>query len=400
MTASLVPRGGYPPATRGRIVLWGLLASAPFGGMTWQVLHYLGGFRRLGYDVWYVEDADVLFDPTTLDYAYTPEANLRYLAEQMDAVGLADRWLFRIKHLDPRWYGNGDGTTVSQVQQSADAVYNLCGSRAAYSWVDDLPPNLFYLETDPGDMQAHVAHGDPDATTTLQRHRRRYTYGVNVGTPRFAIPTGDMTWLPTRPPVVLDWWDGGPPRDRTFTTVTQWNAGLKPSFEWDGLEIEWRKDVHFEAVIDLPARSPIPLELALRGASPQAQQHLAAHGWGLYPADRLDAPDTYRDYIRGSAGEFTISKDQYTKLNSAWFSDRTVCYLAAGRPVVTHATGFEEHLPVGEGLFAFTTADDAAAALEMIASDYPRHAAAAREIAREHFAHDRVLPSLLAEEPA
>lgn len=394
MTSSLVPPDGYPPATRGRIVVWGQLASAPFGGMTWQVLHHLAGFRRLGFDVWYVEDADALSEPTGLGYAWTLDANRDFLAEQMASIGLADRWLFRAQYLDPDWHGNGTATTVQALHAEADAVYNLCGTR----WADDsqpLPPNLVYLETDPGDMQITVACGYELGLRHLQQHRRLYTYGVNVGRDEFPVPVEPLTWLPTRPPVVMDWWDGDAVReDGAFTTISQWKAIDKPTLTWQNQSFEWRKDILFGGVIDLPSRTSVPLELALRHVGDD-RERLEAHGWAVTDAGLLDRPRDYRDYIRRSAGEFTVSKDQYTKLRTGWFSDRTACYLAAGRPVVTQSTGFETHLPTGEGLFAFEGTDDAAAALEEIARDHPRHAAAAREIAREHFAHDRVLPGLL-----
>lgn len=394
--ASLVPRGGYPPATRGRLVVWGQLAAAPFGGMTWQVLHHLAGFRRLGFDVWYVEDADALAEPGDLGYAWTIDANRAYLAAQMASIGLADRWLLRAHYLDPDWHGNGDQATVTALHAEADAVFNLCGTR----WADDsrpLPPQLVYLETDPGDMQITVAAGYELGLRHLQQHRRLYTYGLNVGRPEFPVPVAPLSWLPTLPPVVVDWWAGsvlapGAP----FTTISQWKAIDKPHLTWHGQVFEWRKDILFEGVVDLPAHTTVPLELALRHVGDD-RTRLVSKGWTVSDASRLDQPESYRAFIRGSAGEFTVSKDQYTQLRTGWFSDRSACYLAAGRPVVTQSTGFEAHLPTGEGLFAFADADAAAAALEEIARDYPRHAAAAREIAREHFAHDRVLPGLLEE---
>jgi hypothetical protein len=367
--------------------------------MTWQVLHHLAGFRRLGFDVWYVEDADALYEPEGLGYAWSLAANRDFLAEQMASIGLADRWLFRAQYLDATWYGNGTEATVERLHAEADAVYNLCGTR----WADDsreLPPNLVYLETDPGDMQITVAYGYELGLRHLKQHKRLYTYGLNVGRSEFPVPVEPLNWLPTLPPVVVDWWAGGTLRaDGAFTTISQWKAIDKPHLTWQDEVFEWRKDILFGGVIDLPSRTSVPLELALRHVGDD-QARLEEHGWAVSDASLLDRPGDYRDYICGSSGEFTISKDQYTKLRTGWFSDRSACYLAAGRPVVTQATGFESHLPTGEGLFAFTDADGAAAALEEIARDYPRHAASALEIAREHFAHDRVLPGLLEGAPS
>jgi len=394
--SSLVPEGGYPEPRQGLVVVWGLLASSPFGGMTWQVLHHVAGFRRLGFEVWYVEDADTLNDPVDLSYALQADRNIAFLAEQMASIGLGDRWLFRASYLDPTWHGNGDIEAVRRLHRDADAVFNLCGVKWAKASDELLPTNLVYLETDPGAVQVGVAEGQELRLQHLQRHQRLYTYGLNVGGSDFPVPVAPLTWLHTVPPVITDWWDfGGPPRDPAFTTISQWKAIPGHALAWQGQAFEWRKDILFEAVIDLPSRTSVPLELALRHAG-QDQARLERHGWRVRDASRLDRPADYREYIRGSAGEFTISKDQYTKLRTGWFSDRSVCYLAGGRPVVTQATGFESHLPTGEGLFAFHHTEGAAAALEEVAADYPRHAAAAREMAREHFAYDRVLPGLLA----
>lgn len=393
--ARLVPGRGYPAADQGLIVVWGLLASTPFGGMTWQVLHHLAGFRRLGFDVWYVEDADALQHPDDLSYPAAADANVAFLAEQMAAIGLGDRWLFRAAGLDPHWHGNGGEDAVRRLHAGADAVFNLCGVK----WVDESqepPPNLVYLETDPGEVQITVAEGGDYRLRQLRLHRRLYTYGLNVGGPDFPVPLGGVSWSPTLPPVVVDWWsDFGPPRTPAFTTISQWKAIEKHELRWGDHTFEWRKDVLFEALLDLPRRTSVPLELALRHVGAD-RERLEQHGWSVQDASRLDPPARYRDYIRSSAGELTVAKDQYTKLRTGWFSDRSACYLAAGRPVVTQSTGFTSHLPTGEGLFSFDDVDGAAAALEEIAADYPRHAASALEIAREHFAHDRVLPGLLA----
>ncbi|HZT95771.1 MAG TPA: hypothetical protein VFB34_02930 [Chloroflexota bacterium] len=360
--------------------------------MAWQVLHYLGGFRRLGFDVWYVEDADVLYRPGTLEYAPAVDENVRFLAAQMSRLGLSDRWLFRTKHLAPEWYGNGGAVKVARLQREADAVINLCGNK----WVSDARPNLLYLETDPGEIQIHVANGNQDYLRLLERHRWLYTYGVNIGTPRSPIPVGPLDWHPTRPPVILDWWrTDSPPASGRFTTVAQWHRPVKPPLQWHEHRFEWRKDHLFERVIDLPTRTSMPLELALRSATDRDRDRLRKQGWIVSDARRLDPPVEYRGFVQGSAGEFTIAKDQYTRLRTGWFSDRSVCYLAAGRPVVTQATGFEYHIPTGEGLFAFDDTEAAANALEAIADHYQRHAQAALELAREYFAVDRVLPGLI-----
>ena len=127
-----------------------------------------------------------------------------------------------------------------------------------------------------------------------------------------------------------------------------------------------------------------------------ANNSLESHGWQVVDADEVSKDlDAYRDYVRGSRAEFTVAKDQNVRLRTGWFSDRSAAYLAAGRPVVTQDTGFGSTLPTGCGLFAFSTVDDSAAAVEAIGADYDRHSAGARGIAAEYFDHAVVLPALL-----
>jgi len=136
--------------------------------------------------------------------------------------------------------------------------------------------------------------------------------------------------------------------------------------------------------------------LGLSSYEPDDKVLLESRGWKVTHAlDFSKELDPYRDFLRRSRGEFTVAKDQNVRLRSGWFSERSVQYLAAGRPVVTQETGFSNVLPTGRGLFSFTSPDEAAAAIETIAADYPSHRLAARELAHDCFAHDQVLRDLL-----
>ncbi|HZL96247.1 MAG TPA: phosphotransferase, partial [Vicinamibacterales bacterium] len=207
-----------------------------------------------------------------------------------------------------------------------------------------------------------------------------------------------LDFVPTRQPIVLDLWEQQTPALRdTFTTVARWRKPKEKTIEFRGEVYRWNKDVEFEKFLDLPARSRQSLELALSEIDSKDRLRLEAHGWNVVDAIPLSSSiDTYRTYIQGSRGEFTIAKDQYVRLDTGWFSDRSACYLAAGRPVITQETGFSHVLPTGDGLFAFRTLEDVLAAIDAINGDYERHSEAAREIAREYFDATRVLTDLLA----
>jgi hypothetical protein len=360
--------------------------------MTWQVLHHLAGIRRLGFDVWYVEDSDrLVYHPTT----YWPTAeyadNVAYLARQMQRLGLEDRWIFRPPGVYDHCCGARDLAGLRRLYQEADAVFNLCGAQ-------ELRPDhhevrcLVYLETDPVANQIGVATGHRPTIEALAAHHHIFTYGENLGAPDCRVPAQQFRWQPTRPPVCLDWWTPAAPPDAAaaLTTVANWKHPGKDVI-WQGETYYWSKHYEFQRFIDLPSCSPLPLELALGGIDGDEHDHLHQHGWRLVPSVSLAGPDAYRAYIRTSRGEFTVAKDQNIRLRSGWFSDRSACYLAAHRPVITQDTGFGNILPTGAGLFAFATEQEALEAINTVARDYARQSAAARDIAQEFFAAERVL---------
>lgn len=381
------------PADRGVIVVWGLFARMPYGGVTWQAMHHLGGLRRLGFDVWYVEDSDSpLYNPQTHWPTMEFEENVRFLERWMNRIGLGDRWIFRTPG-DGRLIG-ADDETLRRLYARADAVFNLCGAqevRAEHVGVG----RLVYVETDPVEVQVKLAHGDAGVALQLDAHDFHFTYGQNLGAPDCPVPLGSYHWRPTRPPVVLDWWASanGPARN-VLTTIANWRHEGKDVI-WEGQRWHWSKDREFRRFRTLPSRSPLRLELALGSIDDREQAELRRDGWSV--VESIRDPQEYQRYIADSAGEFTVAKEQVVASRSGWFSDRSACYLAAGRPVVTQDTGFPKFVPTGEGLFAYSTTEEAAAAIEAIAADYERHSAAALEIAREYFDAQRLLERMLAE---
>ena len=364
--------------------------------MTWQVLHHLAGIRRLGFDVWYVEDSDTpVYDPATFwrtqEYAF----NVAYLARQMESIGLSDRWIFRPPGIHDTCLGARDLPGLQALYRDAEVALNLCGAHAVRPEHREIRC-LVYLETDPVANQVRVASGDAQTIEVLTMHQHIFTYGENLGAPDCRVPVERFRWQPTRPPVCLDWWttDAPPAGELVLTTVANWEETGK-DIVWQGETYHWSKHHEFERFITLPSRAPLPLELAVGRISEAAQDRLRKHGWRLVPSPSVAEPNAYRAYIRASGGEFTVAKDQNIRLRSGWFSDRSACYLAAGRPVITQDTGFGNILPTGAGLFAFATAEEALEAIEIVAHDYRRQSAAARDIAQEYFAAERVLGDVL-----
>ena len=378
-------------AHRGKLVVLHLAARYPFAGVVWQLLHHLVGFRQLGFDVYYLEDnAAWVYDASALTTVADPTGNLKRLNDVLTRFGFGDRWGFYDGERK-EWIGM-DAARCRALIADADAVVNLCG--ATYPREEHRESRCFvYLETDPGEMQAGLARGDARAIERAAAYHHFFTYAYNLGAPDCRLPATGARWHPTRPPVLLDEWrDGvGPASPVAFSTVGTWeNKG--GDVELDGDFYHWSKHLNFRQVLDVARRANQPIELATDLASGPDYDRALAGGFSLRPVVPMSLDlDQYRHYISASRGEFTVAKDLYVRTRSGWFSDRTACYLAAGRPVVTQRTGFEKFIPEGIGLLGFDDADEAVEAIRTINADYQRHAGAAREIACEYFEAKKLL---------
>jgi hypothetical protein len=388
------------------LVVLGMMGRMPVAGVTWQALQYLEGFRRLGFDVHYVEDTgEWSYDPGRNTISDDPSYAVASIGAVMARHGLSDRWAYRAA--DGRVFGHS-AAALDGVLARAEALVNLTGATVLRDEHRRVPVRI-YLETDPVLPQIEVARGDAFHVDMLSAHTHLFTYGENLGAPDCGVPVSRFAYRPTRPPIVLDWWESAEIAPRPcFTTVASWRQSGK-DVEWQGQTYTWSKHHEFLKILDLPRRTTQPLELALairgrdgaEGWIPRDQEDadairtLTQHGWRVTNALPLSHdPAAYRAYILGSRGELTVAKDQNVRLRSGWFSDRSACYLAASRPVVTQDTAFGKFVPTGEGLFAFATIDDIVTALAAIDADYPRHARAAREIARACFRAETVLGRL------
>ena len=380
-------------ASRLRIIVTGLIAQFPLGGVTWDYLQYVLGLRELGHDVYYVEDSGSWpYNPVEGGVAIDHRFNVAYLAGVMADFGLADRWAYRFPG-EAQWFGLSDAQRTAVVS-SADLLINVSGSLADPEEYR-AARRLAYIDTDPVFTQVRIVGGEAAFRRQVDLHDVHFSFGERLSP---AVPATGHRWRATRQPVVLAAWQPVESRREVFTTVMNWTS--YKSAEHDG-KVYGQKDVEFERFLDLPGRSPeTTFELAVNSGktrrTPRAR--LAAKGWQLvHPDDVCPDVQSYRSYIRSSKAEWGVAKNGYVVGQPGWFSCRSACYLAAGRPVVVQETGFSSVLPVGEGLLAFRELEEAVAAVHDVEAYYPRHAAAAREIAVEYFDARRVLSRLVEE---
>ncbi len=380
------------------IIVAGYLVPYPLGGHTWHPLHYLLGFRALGHDAYYFEENAYwsagyprYFDPARDDLVETPEAGLGYLERVMGEVGCAGRWCFLDAARGGATAGMSPGALRALVRE-ADVFVNVSGLNWLPPGGERIPIRVF-VDTDPVFTQVRVLTGDERLACLLAQHNRHLTFGVRIGEPDCPVPpTPGIRWRPTRQPLALACWPPAPPEAAgpALTTVTNWS---RTPVTWDG-ETFGGKDLEFGPYLDLPGRVSRPLEVAVVGDDRRAR--LAAHGWRLADPRAVTAdPWRYRDYIRRSAGEWSVAAQANVRTQTGWFGDRSAAYLASGRPVILQDTGFSRWLPTGKGLFPFRTPAEAAAAIERLDEDYPAHCLAARRIAERYFDAEVVLGELL-----
>jgi hypothetical protein len=395
-----------------RLVVAGTLSVDPFAGMAWMHMQFAAGLLRLGHDVYYIEmSGNWPYDPVRQSHVDDSNYALPYLESVATAFGMGERWAYRRGYSDGLWFGPAASRGV-ELLATADAVFNVTGtSRFAEQGLRTR--RLVYHGTDPVHPELQYAAGDPLMRQIIDEHDDVVTYGENIGTPGCAIPPLPRLRAHTRQPVLMDLWNGPSSTRDVFTTVGNW-AQSGRDVTWEGETYLWSKHHEWLRFLDVPARADVAVELATNLLEPSEIRHgpneivragglaggaramLIENGFSLAsgPEISLD-PWRYRDYIRSSRGEFTVARDLNVRLRSGWFSERSACYLAAGRPVVTQNTGFARTLPTGEGLFAFDTTEECVAAFESINADYERHSRAARGIAEEYFRAETVLQKLL-----
>lgn len=382
-----------------RIVVTGLIGQYPLGGVAWDYMQYVLGLHQAGHDVYYLEDTGFWpFNPSEGGLAENGVTfNINYLDQVFQQFGLSGKWMFRFTRdtNDTQWYGMPERSR-REVIASADLLINVSGcllDPADYRHI----PHMAYIDSDPVFTQVKLAAGDAIFNDQIRTHDSHFTFAEN---PNHCMPETDFNWIPTRQPIVLDQWRTDVKPERKLTTIMNWTS--YDALVHNGIEYG-QKDREFEPYLSLPEEFrqrniPLGLELAVNeGKTTRTpRQGLISHGWQLADPNVV-CPDinAYRDYISRSYAEWSVAKHGYVKGRSGWFSCRSACYLAAGRPVIVQDTGFSEILPVGEGIHAFNAIDDVYLATEKLLGNYRGEQQAALDIATHYFCAQTVLNDLI-----
>lgn len=374
------------------IIFAGAIGRFPIGGHVWTEIQYLLGLRALGHDVFFLEECG----PGTWVYNWETEQltteldyPTNYVRDCLEPIGLGNQWIYRA----------GD----QSVGMSLDEFRDVCSQadlllirstpiplwRDEYNW----PRRRIYVDTDPGFTQIHLANGHSELVSTIDRCECLFTNGQRIGAEDCPIPTVGRNWLKTVFPVLLSHWPqvkNGPATH--FTSVMQWHSYQEVVYK--GINYG-NKDKEFPKFIELPRLTEQPFRIALTSDHGIAKKVLNC-GWEVVTGWTVTlTPDLYRRFIQDSRAEFGVAKHGYVQMRGGWFSDRSVCYLASGRPILIQDTGQGDWLPIGEGILTFRNLPEALRGIEAINTDYERHRRAARKLAEEYFDADKVLSQLL-----
>lgn len=383
-----------------RILVTGLIGQYAFGGVTWDYIQYVLGFKALGHDVWYLEDsANWAYDPVKQEPSADCSHNVAYLDRIMRHFDLGDRWIYR-NEPDGKYHGVSGEAEAEKIIASADVLANVSGA----CWLRPITASVkakLFLDGDPMFTQTKLNDSKPEYLSRVRAHDKHFSFGLNIGHPDCKVPTAGLVWRPTVQPIALDLWRPGAAADPAscaagaWTTVMNWASYKAEEFEG---ETYGQKDIEFLRFLELPARTSERFVLAM-GQGPgknRPTEHLESLGWTIIePDDHLPDFASYQDFLSQSKAEWSIAKNGYVKSRSGWFSCRSACYLAAGKPVVVQDTGWSAHLPSGDGVLAFSTMDEAVAGIGAVAAHYEHHSRAARRYAERYFDAARVCAGLL-----
>jgi hypothetical protein len=379
------------------IVVSGAIASKYLnGGEAWVRLSWALGLQKLGFRVYFVEQIgrESCVDAAGNVVPFARCENLAYFKQITERFGLSDS--AALVYQDGEQAHGLSYAELLDIAEAADLLVNISGHLTLEPLTRRLRCKV-YIDIDPGFTQFWYATGDTGLR--LDGHDFYFTIGENIGTPFCDIPTRDVRWRRTRQPVILEHWPssraGDPDR---FTTVASWRGPYGP-VQYGGKTFGLK--VHeFRKFVELPERTRQRFEIALNihPADERDVNLLRRHSWQIVdPKVVAPDPDTFRRYVQTSGAEFSVAQGIYVETKSGWFSDRTVRYLASGKPALVQDTGFCRNYPVGAGLVAFRTLDEAVVGAELIANDYDRHCHAARSLAEAYFDSDKVLGQLVDE---
>jgi len=372
-----------------KIIVAGALGRFPIGGNAWVIMQYLLGLESLGHEVYFLEECGEgswVFDWESEEVTTSLDYPTGYLHDCLEPVGFGDRWFYRAGE---QARGMRPDAFLSLCEE-ADLLLILACPLDLWREEYDRPRRRAFIDLDPGFTQMRLANGDPLLDRTLGRCEHLFTVGQRVGDSGCEIPTLGRHWSIVVPPIVLSHWSVASGEATHFSTIMQWKSYDEVEFRG---QIYGNKSLEFLEIRDLPRLCPESFRIALSGGDPEALRRI---GWEVETGFRASfTPDAYRDFIRGSRAEISVAKQGYVATRSGWISDRSVCYLASGRPVLVQDTGLGEDFITGAGFLTFEDLDGALAGIEAINGDYELHRKRARTLAEEVFSSDRVLPPLV-----
>ncbi len=382
-----------------RIIVTGYVGYIPVGGVAWDYLQYPIGLARLGYDVFYHEDTlEWPYDPLKQERTLDAEYSAQYIEKFFEhyAPELSNRWHYL--HVGKESFGMSR-SRFTEIARTADLFLNISGA----SFIpEELSPNCVkvFIDTDPGYNQIRMAQKMAQTSKMpgfLTAHDQYFSYAENINSEDCLLPTFEVHWKTTRMPIVLDLWEpfGNelPSKREPWTTVLTWSE-FKGKLVYNGVEYEG-KGVEFEKIMELPQRVDFSFEIAVGGNTTPVER-LTQNGWKvLHGPDVTRTPQKYQQFIAKSRGEISVAKNVYVALRTGWFSCRSACYLATGRPTVLQNTGFDKVFPTDKGIKVFDNLNEAVSSIREIESNYEVHAKAAHEIAEEYFDSKKVLSRLV-----
>lgn len=376
-----------------RIVVLGYIIRGPLGGLAWHHLQYVLGLRQMGHTVLFLEDSDdypSCYNPDTCTITTNPDYGLKFINDLFTAFDLQDQWSYFDAHTN-RWYGLAE-SRAKAFCESADLVLNISGVNPLRSWCLKIPCRLL-IDTDP--VFTQIKHlTDPMQLQAASQHTQFASFGENFGKKNCTIPDDGFPWVPTRQPVYMKAWQQQEVnKNKNWTTVMQWDSYKVGEY---GGKKYGMKSTSFQDYFHLPGVvSTDVFEIALGSAS-APKTRLQTFGWKIVdPLSISKTPQDFQQYINASKGEWTVAKHGYVETSSGWFSERTLNYMASGKPVIVQDTGFSDFLPTGKGLLTFSSLDEAVEKIQKVNCDYSDHCLQARKIAEEFFDSTKVLAELL-----
>jgi hypothetical protein len=388
-----------------RVIVGGFLGLLPAGGVTWDYVQYPLGLMNMGHDVYYIEDTRLypLFQKPGSNWGDC-STTVTHLRTVMTYFDMSDRWAYR-DEASGKTYGLSD-RQIQEVCQTADVFINISCSTVMREEYARIPIRIL-IDSDPMFTQIQYmtdqtfTEGASKIRSLIHQHNYHFTFGENIGAANCHVPTGDIRWRPTRQPIALEHWPVNvlpPLKSASLTTVMNWAAGKNLQYENE----EWgQKDMEFHNIMSIPALFP-DIRFSLVVGQTERQNHIfpqkeiELNRWQIQRPEKVAGNWVhYQHFIADSLGEISVAKHTYVKAQTGWFSCRSACYLATGRPVVTQETGWSAYIPSGQGVFAFCNREEATEAIRRIANEPGVQAKAARRVAEDYFDSRKVLLSML-----